>query len=33
LLLGEDRVLDRLAGAGGLGFLERLEFIEALDEQ
>ena len=29
----EDRVFDRLAGAGGLGFLQRLDFVEPFDEE
>ena len=33
LLLVEDRVFDRLASAGGFGLLERLELVEALDEE
>ncbi len=33
LLFVEDRVFDGFAGAGGLVLLERLEFVEALDEE
>jgi len=33
LLLVEDGVFDRLARAGGFGFLERLDFVEPLDEE
>ena len=30
---GEDRILDRLAGAGSLGFFERVQLVESLDEE
>ena len=33
LLLGEDRVFDGFAGARGLGFLQRVQLVEPLDEQ
>jgi hypothetical protein len=33
LVGGEDRLLDRLAGAGGLALLPRVQLIEPFDEQ
>ena len=33
LLGGEDRILDGLAGAGGLGLFERVQIVEPLDEE
>ena len=33
LLGGEDRILDGPAGAGGLGFFERVQLVEPLDEE
>ena len=33
LLGGEDRILDGLAGAGSLGFFERVQLVESLDEE